>query len=219
MTTLQELGSLSTTLSNSLFSRSPLWRRGVHTLTSLDLSAFVARYKSTPAYFDAIAEVNVVIGAGMEALISGAVQTAEFVDYKPPKETPLVSDIVRWLTRVSPIRGKALLFALEVELSPRLVVDLVWKNLIRLKLTSLALELVRSMPRHIRLDYVFWDYLPNGSVGPLFGLTESARECSDGLGFEGMLDQYKRMAMIDTDADLKDFLSSFNAELDQRINR
>ncbi len=219
MTRLQDLGSLPVILSNSLLSRSPLWRREVATLTPLDLSSFVARYRGTPAYFDAIAEANVVVDAGIEALMSGAINSAEFIHFRAPKAVTLVSDVVEWLSRVSLIRCKAILFALETELSPRFVMELSWKGLSRLTLSNLAVEVVRSMPRHIRLDYVFWDILPNGAVGPLFGLTESAMECADGLGFEKMLERYKNMVMIDSDADLKHFLSNFNAELDRRMNQ
>jgi hypothetical protein len=44
-------------------------------------------------------------------------------------------------------------------------------------------DIVRSQPRHLRLDYVFWEYLEGGQAVPLFGFTDSVTEAAMGRSF------------------------------------
>ena len=44
-----------------------------------------------------------------------------------------------------------------------------WKEWLRLQTAQFARDRIRAQPRHLRLDYIFWEYLENGSAAPLFG--------------------------------------------------
>lgn len=217
MSTLSDLGELPTLLSNSLLSQTPLWQREVRTLSPLDLDAFVALHKGTSQYCKALREVDHVVNAGMAALVDGPLDSADFVFFDPPKQAFTSADLCEWLEDVTLIRRRALLFALDMKMTPREVIDLSWPELKKLRLTMLAKELVKVQPRHIRLPYVFWDTLPNGAAAPLFGLGESALEASQGLGFETMQRLYDRMVMIDSQADLDSFTDDFNTEFNNRL--
>lgn len=219
MSTIGELGALPVILSDSLLAKTPLWKREVRTVTPTDLFAFVALYRGSSKYFDAIAETNCVVGAGIAALDSGAIDRADFIRFVPPKAPFLLSDLYRFLRKLSPMRRRATLFALETKMAPRHVVELGWKDLRKGTMTILAAQIVDAMPRHIRLPYVFWDYLSNGSAGPLFGLSESILECSDGLGFEALLEMYERMILVDADANFEGFIKGINREVDERMSK
>lgn len=143
--------------------------------------------------------------------------TSKLFPVKFTSDVFLSSELCQWLDRLSLVRRKALLFALETEIDPRSIIDLSWQELYLLDVSSLARDIAYSMPRHIRLNYVFWEQLPNGSAGPLFGFRESILECADGIGFDAMLNRYRNMLLIDADADLQSFVKELNAELDARI--
>lgn len=215
MPVLGELGVLPNVLSNSLIAQSHLWKREVSTIKQLDLLVFLYQYKGTSQYGQACREVNTVTDAGAEALIAGDVETAEFVFFEFPKVAFTSDEFSEWLSAVSEIRQKALLFALEMDMDPKAVIGLEWRDLRKLQLTPIANELAKGMMRHFSLKYVFWDFLSNGSAAPLFGLAESALEVSQGLGFEVLRGLYKRMVIIDTEANLADCLHRICQELEE----
>lgn len=212
MPSLNELRNLSTLLNNSLISESRLWTREASGLTPLDLSLFVISHKHKDTYSQALREVDIVITAGIEALISGDIDKADFTDYRLPKAAFTATDLVEWLSCVSLPRRRAILFALEMKLSPREVIGLEWGTLGQYGLTPLAFELVSASPRHIKLKYVFWDYLSNGAAAPLFGLAESALEVSQGLNFGVLQSLYDNMVLVDTAADAENFLCQICAK-------
>ena len=217
MPSLFDLGALSNSLSNSLISQSSLWKRDVSTITQTDILVFLTAHRHTKNYGRACREINAVIDAGAEALISGIVDEAEFVFFEMPKIAFTSDDMIEWLSCVSDIRQKALLFSLEMNMDPKAVIGLEWKSLRELRLTPTAYEIVTGLPRHMNLKYVFWDFLSNGSAAPLFGLAESALEVSQGLGFDVLRDLYKRMVLIDEQDEIEKCLQRICADIDSGI--
>jgi hypothetical protein len=210
MPRLSQLGDLPNSLSNSLLSSSRLWNREASSIKQLDISLFIAKYKGTPQYAQAIREVSILIDAGITALVSGDIPEADFAFFEIPK-TPLTAfEFTEWLSCVSLSRRRALLFALEMRMSPKDVIALEWKDVSKLRLTDLAYGIIIHLPRHFKLRYVFWDYLSNGSAAPLFGLAESALEVSQGMGFHVLQELYNNMIMIDQNAELGSFTRALN---------
>lgn len=207
MTLLKDLGGIPNLLSNSLLSKSSLWNREADSITQLDISLFVASHRHTD-YAKALREVHILIDAGIDALIEGELEVAEFTSYEYPKAAFTATELIEWLSCVSVARRKAILFALEMRMNPREVIALDWEKLSRLQLTPLSLAIVNSCIRHIKLKYVFWDYLSNGSAAPLFGLSESVLEVSQELGYESLQSLYDRMVLFDDNAELHDFAST-----------
>lgn len=193
MPTLAQMGG-SPNFSPSLLPLSPLWNRELKSIQPLELSLFLWLHKGTPDYFKAVREVE-------------ALKARVWADDPPllghtiPQETFTSGDLVEWLGETSLARRRALLFALEMDLEPREIIDLTWKDLSRLELTELAAEIVAALPRHIRLPYLFWDTLPNGAAAPLFGLHETALEVSQGMGMTILRKLYSQMVMLDAQAD------------------
>jgi hypothetical protein len=66
------------------------------------------------------------------------------------------------------------------------------------ELTPIAFELAQTAPRHIKLDYVFWEFMSTGAAAPLFGLEETALEVSRGIGIDRLRVLYRDAAAIDS---------------------
>lgn len=214
MPLLRELGNLPILLSDSLVSKSAIWKREASTVTQLDLAIFLAQHRDNH-YPQALREIDLVITAGIEALISGDIEQADFVFYEYPKAAFTSSELIEWLSCAPLARRRAIMFALEMKMHPRDVIGIEWGTLSQLKMTPLAFELVCSSMRHFKLRYVFWDFLSNGSAAPLFGLAETTLEVSQGLGFETLLNLYDKMVFVDPDAEL----ASFKSALDIEVNK
>lgn len=207
MPTLAQLGDLPVLLSDSLLSKSPLWNRQIKVLKPLDLALFIRLHKGTSNYLKAIREIDTLKEHVWLNHVDKGTSSADLdlLNHESPREQFTSGDLVSWLETTTMARRRALIFALEMNLEPRKVIDLEWRDLQRMRLTLLASELTTMQPRHIRLSYVFWDTLPNGSAAPLFGLHETALEVSQGLGMSVMQKLYDGMTMVDSDADVRAF--------------
>lgn len=207
MPTMAQMGTLPNILTDSLLSKSPLWQRELRTIKPFDLSLFIRLHKGTTNYFRAVREVEELKTSVMQANIDGTLddQSLDILDHDKPREVFTSGDLVEWLENTTLARRRALLFALEQNLDPRRVVELEWADLRKMNLSLMAREILQSMPRHIRLPYVFWDTLPNGSAAPLFGLNETVLEVTQGLGMAVMQRLYGNMVMLDANAEAKAF--------------
>lgn len=215
MPTLAQLGHLPTLLPDSLLSSSKLWQREVKTLKPLDLALFIRLHKGTSNYLKALREVEQLKNVVMQAHIDDALpeDALDLLEHDTPREQFTSGDLVEWLEVTTLARRRALLFVLETGLDPREVIELTWKDLRKLNLTSMALELVAATVRHIRLPYVFWDTMPNGAAAPLFGLHETALEVSQGLGIAVMRRLYRDMLMLDAKMEAAAFDADFKLEM------
>ncbi|CAG9229038.1 hypothetical protein [Burkholderia vietnamiensis] len=120
-------------------------------------------------------------------------------------KTFTLGDLRVLLAPLSTARRSAVLFSLDNKLALDDVVMLGWKEALRGEFTEFGKDIVRSQLRHIRLDYVFWEYLDNGVAAPLFGLEDSVKSVSLGRNFAGLQALYDRMVWIDTRAEADDF--------------
>jgi hypothetical protein len=182
--------------------QSKLWGRDINSLTRIDLMALLRQHKGTEAYQDALNDIDLLCNAGIRAVLSGkAIDNDAFYFTTPGIETITAGDLSSWLSETTIARSSAILFALESGWSLKEVIGMTW-GASRSKLHSLpplAFELVVSTTRHIKLDYVFWEFMSSGAAAPLFGLEETALEVSQGMGFKKLRELYKGMAMVGSD--------------------
>jgi hypothetical protein len=92
-------------------------------------------------------------------------------------------------------------------------INLGWKEGLRTAASEFARDIVRAQPRHLRLDYVFWEYLEGGSAAPLFGLEDSVREVTMGWSFAELQELYDRMVWIDSKVEAEHFVHTLLKEL------
>ncbi|KVH05388.1 hypothetical protein WS84_28040 [Burkholderia anthina] len=116
-----------------------------------------------------------------------------------------LGDLRVMLAPLSIARRSAVLFALDTHTSIEDSVLLGWKEALRRNYSEFAKEIVRAQPRHLHLDYVFWEYLDNGVAAPLFALEDSVKSVALGRNFAELQALYDRMVWIDTRAEADDF--------------
>ena len=89
---------------------------------------------------------------------------------KPPPPRVLVDDFLEFLSLFSVIKRKAILFALEQNLTLEEVVLFKWEAALKLKLTSTGREILLSLPRHLFTNFAFWEYGDAAEARPLMTL-------------------------------------------------
>ena len=82
-----------------------------------------------------------------------------------------------------------------------------------------ALVLAATGARHFKLEYVFWETLPNDVVAPLFGLGENVMKVSQGMGYKALQRLYRETLPFDQTDDLDRFMADFNENLNQSISK
>jgi hypothetical protein len=127
-------------------------------------------------------------------------------------KTFTLGDLRALLNPLSHTRKQAVLFALDTGTSLDDTVLLGWKEGLRKQMTAFGRDLIRSQPRHLRLDYVFWEYLENGSAAPLFGLENSVSEVTMGRSFADLKALYDRMVWIDSKVEAECFVRDLSLE-------
>lgn len=206
---------------HTLISQAHFWERHVESLTPIDLDAFVRTHKGTRNYYEAVRQIEHLIDVGWHAIVSKRIQvTPPIIFYDPrPTQRITVDELCSWLSETTEVRRRAILFCLETKMPICDVIDLTWKKFLSIQhsLPQYAVSLAKATPRHIRLDYVFWEPMERMISGPLFGLAETMLEVSQGLGYEVFKRLYDTAIPIDSKADYEDFAAKFCLELDARI--
>lgn len=194
---------------NSLLALSPLWRRDITSLRPLDLQMFLRSHWGSPVYLEAKRQVDALVDAAWASALTDDVESLPILQFEHQPEPLTIDELRRWLSGVSITRRRAVLFGLETGMPIQDIVGLTWQTALRLRLRGLPLMLIQACPRHIRLNYVFWEPMPNLAAAPLFGLGETFLEVSQGLGYEAMRRMYHDMILIDREADCYAFFEDF----------
>ena len=127
--------------------------------------------------------------------------------------TFMLTDLNALLAPLSNTRKQAVLFTLDTHGTLDDTVMLGWKEGLGMQTTQFARDLIRAQPRHLRLDYVFWEYLENGSAAALFGLQDSVSEVTMGRSFAELQAFYDPMVWIDSKVEAECFVRDLNLAL------
>ena len=172
MKSLKDISSFKR-LANTALASSPLWNLPAKKIKPHQLAAFrkrleLERYPAADSLF-----ANIMLSLD-EARLSGELTDAPVLSYSEPIHTALTSDdLIKGFALMTRPLPAAILFALEVGMSPEQVVTLTWKMVSKAfrygGLTPIARRILEAQPRHIRSQYVFWREHGNKPI-PLFGL-------------------------------------------------
>lgn len=88
-----------------------------------------------------------------------------------------------------------------------------WKKGLQNPHTAFTRDIVRNQPRHLRLDYVFWEYVENGQAVPLFGLEQTVIEAACGGTFTDLQALYDRVVWVDSAAEAESFVRDIQATM------
>lgn len=200
-----EIGSLPKLLPDSLLSRSWIWRRPVSELTNEELFAFLKIHQASGRLTEARRNVYSLLHETYRLMSSGDIRQAPYATFVDQELPFTVMDLCECLEALSPVRRRAALFGLEMSMHPKEVFLLDWQSPKRLQLTPIAEAIVRTQPRHFRLNYVFWEWMSEGIAAPLFGF-EAELADRTGFDFSTLLGFYRNMRWIDADAEVSSFL-------------
>jgi hypothetical protein len=117
------------------------------------------------------------------------------------------------LAPLSNTRKQAVLYTLDTRGTLDHTMILGWEEALRMPATEFAKDIVRAQPRHLRLDYVFWEYHETGQAAPLFGLEDSVREVTMGRSFAELQGLYDRMVWIDSRVEAEHFVQTMLREI------
>lgn len=207
----------------SLLSQSHLWGRHVEKLTAVDLEVFLRGHWGTLRYTEAVRQVNALIDQAWHATVRKEITVVPAITSYDPvtRQRITVDELCSWLNEVSLVRRRAVLFGLETRMPIQEIIGLTWKTLRKMHVTlpNYAVTLAAAGPRHFKIDYVFWETLPNNAVAPLFGLGENVLKVSQGMGYEALQRLYRETLPFDQKDDLERFMTDFNDTFNQSISK
>jgi hypothetical protein len=126
-------------------------------------------------------------------------------------KTFTLADLRALLAPLSNTRRQAIFYTLETHGTIDSTVMLGWKEGLRTQAPAFARDIVQAQPRHLRLDYVFWEYLESGTAAPLFGLEDNVREVTMGRSFPELQALYDRMVWVDSEVEATAFMADLQA--------
>jgi hypothetical protein len=138
-----------------------------------------------------------------------AIQEKGHMTYK----TFTLGDLRTLLAPLPTTRKQAVLYTLDTRGTLDYTTVLGWKEALRTPASEFAKDIIRAQPRHLRLDYVFWEYHETGQAAPLFGLEDSLREVTMGRSFPELQELYDRMVWIDSRVEAEHFVHTLLKEL------
>lgn len=211
---IKELKALD---ANSLLASSHLWNRRIETVKPTDLLVFLRTHWRTPHFTKARQQIELLIDVVWQAMVDREIPAAPLIHFSIPEIRITIGELSSWLSSVSHSRRRAILFGLESGLPIGEIISITWGELRKKQLSQYGMSICGANARHISLDYVFWEYLPGGSAAPLFGLSESAYEVSQGLGYGVLQRLYKTIIPTDSSEDLYHFTDKLCIELNRTI--
>lgn len=92
---------------------------------------------------------------------------------KPPRHRVTSGEIKNFIQTFNASQRKAILFGLETRLSLEEIILLRWDRINTVRLTSTASQILRSLPRHLFTNFVFWEYNAKEEAKPLVSLLKT----------------------------------------------
>lgn len=183
----------------------PLWGRTSDALTSVDIQLFYARAGLNGQRDLSIALMDLAQGIVIMALFDGTLPKGAFaalVLHEAPSQRDLADDFVESLLRLRASCRGACVFLLENRLSPKSVTELVWMGLDVREKSTLSLDAIGAarMLRHIKLPYVFWEWVTPTSASPLIDLNSSIEKAFS-CDLASLQQRYSRLMLVSRPTD------------------
>jgi hypothetical protein len=209
---LQELGQVRHYLGHSPVFSDPIWERNAFEVKPQDLTLFLARMTGHGLSKEAREALEVLQGEAVKTVIMENLNGLALLDFNfaITRNRFAVDELVVGLGAMPRAHAQATLTALEMRMEPREAVELMWGQVLKLpvgQITPLASEIIkaRNSVRHLRLPYVFWNFVSNNIAAPLFELHATA-EKAFGRPWATLAADYETILMIDTRAEVDSFL-------------
>jgi len=173
------LPGFSTWLKSSPLSGDRIWSRPLGGINPVEVQLFYARaglLGLKPFAIDAIERMQAaMILAGAAGLLTRA--EMRLVVHQPPSDPYLVDQFLDSLVKLRPARRAAVLFALTTQRQPSWVTELTWHEVSRItQIKAEAREILQAQirVRHLKLPYVFWEWVNTRIAAPVLDLERDA---------------------------------------------
>jgi hypothetical protein len=207
---LKEVGNIKALLSDSPLAISRLWERDVETIKAIEFTCFIRRMKERGYEAQASRAVELAVNEIFKAIIQDNIKSVELIKIFSETAKADFGKIKDRLLKLSLVRRKAFMFMLDTGLTPQEIVKLKWHEARLKKLTDTASTILRSLPRHIRSDFVFWEYGNKANAMPILGFIEESKHILE--------DEWSNYVMYDYDAEMKAFELTLQQALNLKLN-
>jgi hypothetical protein len=201
---------MSQALGNSPLGEDKLWSRPVDRISETELQLFYARASLAGLRQQAYDLIDQLQAEAIRLAIDAdnAADLSVLVLHVPPERRYYVDELVDGLSKLSVSRRGACLFALELGWPLTRVMELQWRDAVKLECAGLAREVltVANASRHIRLPYVFWEWATEQIACPLLDLQLSIEQAFD-CTWPALVQRYATIIRIDRRADSASFLT------------
>jgi hypothetical protein len=202
MTAVREIGQLAQMNASRLLAESRIWNKDVEGLTREELLSFIKRHELSGRGVEARESVELLLSELRACIACKEIDGAIVERYSLPEERMTLGELSEIVSLLSRAREGAVVFALAAGLTLDEVVGLRWKAALKIvRRSSAALRVLQVVPRHIRTDLVFWEYVSGKRLSPLFGLKAHFELVSNGRSFESLQRRFGDMLMIDFESD------------------
>ncbi len=202
MIALSQIGTVQTLLGCSLLSKSPLWDQPLDKVIPEQLLAFKMRYAHTELAEQADNEVKCLINFLKDANCAvPGVDRCPLVGFTLATRVVMTAtELIEGLQKMTCEQRQAVLFGLETGYMPEILATLTWENVQGLELSGLANNILRSRPRSIATNLVFWEAA--NAKAPLLNL----RHCifdAFGLLWPELRTAYQTLLWVDSPSELR----------------
>jgi integrase len=203
---LKDVGNIHALLKDSPLAISRLWDRNVETIKPIEFTCFIRRMKSRGYEVQASNAVELAVNEIFKAIVQSEIKSIELIKLFTEYRDADFGKIKEKLKKLSLVRRKAFMFMLETGLTPQEVVKLSWTEVKKRTLTETASLVLRSLPRHITSNFVFWEYGSKANAMPILGFIEESKYILE--------DDWSNYVMYDYTAEME----SFELTLEQSLN-
>lgn len=203
---IKDLGLENAHLKNSKLQNYRLWNKPTSQVKPLDLIIYQKSMEIEGQEQEAIRDIEELQRITILAMLEGRLNNAPYLSYIGERIRMTMGDFTSMLqyADLTPVRKKAILFALETGIKPEDVVIMTWKLASKTKMTPLAKAIIDSLPRNIHINYVFWEEMDAFSMtAPLFGLSQNVQDMFSGMLFREASKLFQEAVLFDSEEELK----------------
>lgn len=203
---IKDLGLENAHLKNSQLKNYRLWNKLTSQVKPLDLIIYQKSMEIEGQEQEAIRDIEELQRITILAMLEGRLNNAPYLSYIGERIRMTMGDFTSLLQHadLTPVRKKAILFALETGIKPEDVVIMTWKIASKTKMTPMAKAIIDSLPRNLHINYVFWEEMDTFSMtAPLFGLSQNVQDLFSGLTYREASKLFQEAVLFDSEEELK----------------
>lgn len=204
-----EVGTFGDWLSTSPLASDRLWRRDLERITNTEIQLFYARAGFVGLKAEAAFAIDKLQSELILEGVKGKVPDAalQLIAHEPPTSRFDTDEFIDQLSKLTPVRRSAVLYALATKTEPEVVVEMTWLEVSQSPQIPEMLRdilVTRSKVRHMKLPYVFWEWASAKIAIPLVNLRASAEQAFS-MTWPAIQQRYSSMLWISGRADSASF--------------